>query len=488
MFYRIFSVLAFAGCLSISHASSSNLGDLTSRDYLDVLGTSATLAVAGVSDEIAAHALNSALAEINRLELILSNYRPDSEIERLNQARSTESASPDLMAVVRLCETWQTRSDNYFSCKLGTVIDQWRNAETTGYLPDRIKIRKTARALRRANIEIALDGQSIVLQEPIQLNVSGLAKGYIIDRAFEVLQSKAVGARAVKVDIGGDARFWAESDSAGWRVDVSTDKLGIDASMATSIQVHDAAVAASGHYDRAYRIDRKIFSHILQSRDGWPRHKAPTTAVIASTAADADAIATTLATMSPTQGIDWVNGLDQTEALMTSEAGKRITTIGWTDVTRDKVRAELLELEYEIPAFTTGRYRRPYIAIWISNADRDVVRNLLLLGETERWAKKNSNWWRQVGRHDQAALTGLARPTRRPGKYRIIWDGRDDLGRRVEPSNLSLHIEAAREHGDTDYIKVNIDTVDRAPRRVPASGEIGEISLNWTLTAPLSES
>jgi hypothetical protein len=58
----------------------------------------------------------------------------------------------------------------------------------------------------------------------------------------------------------------------------------------------------------------------------------------------------------------------------------------------------------------------------------------------------------------------------------------------VEPSNLSLHIEAAREHGDTDYIKVNIDTVDRAPRRVPASGEIGEISLNWTLTAPLSES
>lgn len=233
MFYRIFSVLAFAGCLSISHASSSNLGDLTSRDYLDVLGTSATLAVAGVSDEIAVHTLNSALAEINRLELILSNYRPDSEIERLNQARSTESASPDLMAVVRLCETWQTRSDNYFSCKLGTVIDQWRNAETTGYLPDRIKIRKTARALRRANIEIALDGQSIVLQEPIQLNVSGLAKGYIIDRAFEVLQSKAVGARAVKVDIGGDARFWAESDSAGWRVDVSTDKLGIDASMAT---------------------------------------------------------------------------------------------------------------------------------------------------------------------------------------------------------------------------------------------------------------
>ena len=484
-FIKRFSISLILGALANITLLHSAQGDveqnreLVSKTYSGVLGTSMTLAVLGVNKTTATRAMEKTLMEIQKLDAILSSYRDDSEISVLNRLGSSENASPELIAVVRLCEAWRTRSKNNFSCKLGGIIDQWQEATISEEMPNRVEIRKAARAANRASIELSSDEHLISLEKPIKLNVSGLAKGYIIDRAFEVLLSFAKGAQALKVDIGGDGRYWAASDSEAWQIEVSTDPRGNDTPQDTSFTIRDGAVAASGHRDRGYLIGRRSFSHILKPRDGWPPHEAPSAIVVTPKAVDADAIATALAVMEPTEGVDWANQLQGTEALLVIPSGQRIATFGWTQEPQTLDEPFFFEVNYEIPEFSIGRYRRPYVAMWITTKDRKLIRNLLLLGENQRWAKENSNWWRGVGRRDASILKGLARPTRRPGQYRVVWDGRDDFGNRVMQSELVLHIEAAREHGGVDYLKLAINANDPKDHAVKPYGEIGRLDLSW---------
>ncbi|MEM7000816.1 MAG: DUF2271 domain-containing protein, partial [Pseudomonadota bacterium] len=219
---------------------------------------------------------------------------------------------------------------------------------------------------------------------------------------------------------------------------------------------------------------------------GWPMHTAPNTVVTAPPAVAADAAATALATMSATAGSDWAERINGIEALLTLDSGQSIATVGWHGGTQPGQAAQLLTLSYEIPAFSSARYRRPYVAMWITDERRQVIRNLLLLGESERWARENSRWWRQVGRRDETILTGLARPTRRPGEYRVIWDGRDDQGNLVTAQVLTLHIEAAREHGEKDYTTLPLDLSARKATSRGASGEIGSLTLNWPNSRQIS--
>jgi thiamine biosynthesis lipoprotein len=102
----------------------------------------------------------------------------------------------------------------------------------------------------------------------------------------------------------------------------------------------------------------------------------------------------------------------------------------------------------------------------------------MLLGETERWAKENTRWWRRVGRKTPGILDAIARPTRLPGKYDLRWDGLDNNAQPALPGKYLLHVEASREGGGHDYQKLLIDTRQfNQAITLPAKGELGQVVL-----------
>ena len=137
-----------------------------------------------------------------------------------------------------------------------------------------------------------------------------------------------------------------------------------------------------------------------------------------------------------------------------------------------------INLSYQIPALDVDKYERPYLAIWLTDKKQKPIRNLLLLGENERWAKKNSRWWRRVGRRNPELLDILARSTRRPGVYQLAWDGLDDFGQPVAEQPMILHVEAAREHGEHDYQKVALSlNQEQKNINLPVKGELGAVEI-----------
>ena len=142
---------------------------------------------------------------------------------------------------------------------------------------------------------------------------------------------------------------------------------------------------------------------------------------------------------------------------------------------------ELL-VKFEINRPDTGRRRlqRPYVAVWVEDKDGQPVRTLVLWVQAtqhgQRWVPDLRRWYRgdQSRRlvDDTDLVATIARPTRQPGKYEVIWDGKDDQGKPVARGEYTLSIEAAREHGTYQIIRQAIRLDDKPFAKKDLKGNI----------------
>jgi FAD:protein FMN transferase len=462
------------------------------RHYENVLGTSMDLIVYGGVRADQERAADVAVTEIARLEQIFSTYRDDSEIMVLNQERSTSQASADLILVTEACESWMALSNGAFSCRMGQVIKLWDQAEANQVQPIVPNMLPTARTAQQGTIQIDSAARQIILEEAIDLDPSGLAKGYIIDQAMTVLKREVPDATAIKLDIGGDSSYWgAPPDENSWQVQVSDpEALADNGNYITTLGLNGLAVATSGHNTRTWTFGERHFSKILDTRRGWPVVDGLYSVVIAPDAVTADAMATLLSTQNPETAMNYVNAMVGVEALVIDWNGNQSISEGW----QNHLGGELLRqansvidfsLEYNIPNIRDRSYERPYLSIWVSDADSRPIKNLLILGAEDRWARTNSVWWSRVGRRRVVPASNVTRPTREPGKYNLAWDGRDDDGNIILQGGYHLMVEASREHGGHTYMSIPF-SLEEGARVYEMKGEeeLGDMLLRVTLTPP----
>jgi hypothetical protein len=130
----------------------------------------------------------------------------------------------------------------------------------------------------------------------------------------------------------------------------------------------------------------------------------------------------------------------------------------------------VVNFEINRPEAEAGRYRRPYVAIWVENKDGFPVRNLTLWVSQGgagpfQWVPDLKRWYRAdqarklVDKRDMV-LT-ISRPTRPPGKYSVVWDGKDDHGKPVDEGEYTILIDAAREHGTYQSIRKQVTIVSK---------------------------
>lgn len=450
----------------------------------DVLGTSLDLRIEAPPAQVAAGE-RAALAEIERLDAVLSRWRADSELSRFNGSSGPQHLSSDLHAVLSACEQWRARTEGYFSCRLGGPAQRWREAQASGVLPPRDALRTMASAAADADFSLEA-GRPVQRPTAVIFDVDGLAKGYIIDRAMAAARAAAPEATAISLDIGGDARYWqARPEGDAWPVGVADARTPRDnrPTLAT-LALRSQAIAASGHATRGYTIGRRHYSHLLDPWSGWPMQFAPAATIVAADATRADALATALSVMPIRAGLELADALPEVAALVLSETGTAFTSQRWPALLLADAGAaagpEQLVVDYQIPMQASDRYHAPYLALWIARADGSPVRQLLVLGERSRYLQDLPQWWRRYGRDDLPAIQGIVRPTRLPGRYSVAWDGRSDLGLAMPPGQYRLQVEAAREGGGHEFLSVPVDTAQGRALQIQAQGtsEIGALQVS----------
>lgn len=281
-----------------------------------VMGTTCLLTVA-VDESQQFHAqatLRSAEARLRQIEARMSNWLDASEVSRVASADANASLtlSDDTLKVLRQARLAFDQTGGVFDITCRPQVEVWRDAAERGSLPTQAEI-NAARAASNWSL-VKFGEQGIVkLAKSVSVDLGGIAKGYAIDQAMEVLRQQGIAGGLV--DVGGDlACFGSEAGCQGWQVDVYNP---FGDQPLVRLRLSDCAVATSGNYARYHEIDGKRYSHIIDPRTGQPTAAAESATVIAPSAMVADVWATALSILGP-EGIALLP--EDTEALLVLES------------------------------------------------------------------------------------------------------------------------------------------------------------------------
>ncbi|RJG47752.1 DUF2271 domain-containing protein [Motilimonas pumila] len=134
-----------------------------------------------------------------------------------------------------------------------------------------------------------------------------------------------------------------------------------------------------------------------------------------------------------------------------------------------------------LPELNTTMYARPYVAIWVENSERKVVKNISLwTGRQTEWLKDIRTWWRKFGRYHVTDIDGYSSATKPAGDYTIRWDGKSEQDDIIAQGDYTLFIEVVREHGGRDVLKQAMTLADKSQSwQLPAAAEVGPVTIHY---------
>ncbi|KLV04214.1 hypothetical protein ABT56_16555 [Photobacterium aquae] len=141
-----------------------------------------------------------------------------------------------------------------------------------------------------------------------------------------------------------------------------------------------------------------------------------------------------------------------------------------------------MDIEFALPKIETSMYARPYVAVWIEDAQRKPVRTVQLWVGKDEWLKDLRSWWRKVGRYDRELVDAVTSATRPAGDYRFVWDGLDDNGKRVAQGEYTFYVEVVREHGGRNYLRQKLTLAETSfSHHIAPTEETGDINLHYSV-------
>ncbi|WP_197453949.1 DUF2271 domain-containing protein [Caulifigura coniformis] len=441
-----------------------------------VLGTSLDLEIVADSEQAASAAESLLLAEINRLAGIFSTYDANSELSRWQSAVGVPAAvSSELFEALAACERWHEVSRGAFNPAAASLTAIWQQAQREQRLPSADELARCVDAIERPQWTLDPATRTATRLTNGPLSLDAIAKGGIVDRAVAKALA-APGVRGIMACIGGDLRAAGDIEMVVNVADPHHDE--VNAAPLCSIVLKDAGLATSGNYRRGFDIAGRHWSHILDPRTGQPANSTAGVTVIAESTETADALATMFSVLTPAEVADVAGTLSGVDYLLVTEQGRQIPSPGWTrrvqaakaasllaqaEAKPPAAKSELLELvvNFELNKPSEEQYRRPYVAVWMEDADGFPVRTAVLWMQTKqpgpRWHRDLLRWFKNDRVRklaDEKDLIGvISGATRGPGEYKAVFDGLDDAGKPLKPGKYTLYIEAAREHGTYQLIR-----------------------------------
>ena len=234
------------------------------------------------TSESAERAAKEAFASFHTLNGIMSDYDSESELSLLDENRGWIRVSDDLFTVLRAAKHYCTLSDGAFDVTAGPMVRLWRRSRRLQRLPRAESVEHAKQLVGNQLWELNESTQSVRLLKPgMKFDLGGIAKGYAIDKAFEIIQKHGMVSQLI--DAGGDFRVGAAPPGTeGWTIAKDNE----------TVLMKDTAMATSGGRFQFVEIEGVRYAHIVDPQTGLGMNRLATVHVTAPTAMEADALAT----------------------------------------------------------------------------------------------------------------------------------------------------------------------------------------------------
>ena len=289
------------------------------------MGTVYEIAAYDQSPAHAERAIEEAFAEIARLDEVLSNYKPESELSQLNRNAHFHEVkvSLDLYRVIEESVKYSRLSEGKFDITVAPLVDLWKAALRGEREPSEAEQQEARACTGYEKIQL-IPPDTIEFHSPcMRIDVGSIGKGYAVDRAVEILRRNGINSALVDAGQSSIYGVGAPPGKPAWEVHLRDPSKRVD----PTVMLRDNSVSTS-EQTPASLLGNETAGHIIDPDNGKPLESKYALSIIAKTATASDALSTTLLLVGPEKGKEIVKQIAEAAAIWVSRDGEtqRVTT------------------------------------------------------------------------------------------------------------------------------------------------------------------
>lgn len=300
---------------------SSSFGQQVFKKKKSLLGSPFEISVVANDSVQAIFYTELAISEVKRIENLISDWIPTTQISLVNQNAGIMPVKVDkeVFELVDRAIKISKLTDGAFDISYASMDKIWKFDGSMKSMPTAETIKKSVEKVGYQNIILNEKDTTIFLKnQGMKLGLGGIGQGYIADKIKEVLIAN--GCNAGLVNVSGDINTWGKQpDGKDWTVGI-VNPLNKNKVFAT-FPLNDSAVETSGSYEKYVTFNGKRYSHIIDPRTGYPASGIVSVSVFAKQTELADALATGIFVLGIEVGLDLVNQLKGIGCIIVDDKG-----------------------------------------------------------------------------------------------------------------------------------------------------------------------
>lgn len=284
------------------------------------LGSKVSITALHERGEVAGQAISAAFAELRKVDELMSLYRPESQLCRLNREGRIDRPHPYLVTVLERARTLSNRTAGAFDVTVQPLWQLYAAAKQAGRLPDAAALERARRTVGWRRIEIA-KGWIRLPSRDMAVTLNGIAQGFAADRALAVLRDRGI--EHALVDTGEIGTVGRKPGGEAWKVGIQHPRR--DDAYISLARLAGRCLATSGDYETSFSPDH-AYNHIFDPATGRSPDVFSSVTVLAPSGIDADALSTAIFVMGIEKGLKLVQSTPDTEALFVLKNGRTLAT------------------------------------------------------------------------------------------------------------------------------------------------------------------
>ncbi|MGI9234415.1 MAG: FAD:protein FMN transferase [Woeseiaceae bacterium] len=288
-------------------------------DARPLMGTEVSVYLWSDDPELGKQALEEVFSEAARIDQLMSTYKDDSEISKINRQAAVEPVvtGEELFQLVQRSLDISVLTLGAFDITYDSVGQHYDFRSRKRPDPDTVAAARENIDYRFVELDLVAHTVSF-LREGVRINLGGIAKGYVVERGIDIL--RRYGLKHAIVTAGGDSRLLGDRRDRPWMVGIRDPR--VDGKVAISVPLVDEAISTSGDYERYFEEDGVRYHHIITPETGTPASGVHSATVFGPDAVITDALSTSVFVMGVEQGLMLIATLPDYESIVIDSEGR----------------------------------------------------------------------------------------------------------------------------------------------------------------------
>lgn len=293
------------------------------------MGSELTLMTWTSDQDRANRAFDAVFAEFSRLDALLSTWKPDSEISRLNAAAGHHKVevSRDTMVVLKAARDVSDWTGGKFDVTFGPLSEIWRfDHDQDNVVPTRAQIEERLPLVDYRRMVLDERNGTAFLQRPgMRAHLGGIGKGFAVEHGAAILRE--AGLDNFSIQAGGDLYVAGQRGDRPWRLGIA-DPRAPDGAVFARIELTDSTFSTSGDYERAFVKDGVRYHHIIDPDTGEPSRLCRSVTIVSKSPLLADGLSTGVFLLGPEAGMALVERLPDVDAVIVTADNQVLVSSG----------------------------------------------------------------------------------------------------------------------------------------------------------------